>query len=139
MRNQVVQLRQECGALLCACALLCGTLYPLHSRLISVLYQRDILSNQQKELNVFKEQVKSLLDALSMDQTLTTSPRLLLRFRVAVVAVIAANRLLYWASHNSHLFTLTNAIPGCSSFLVCVGRVQPIGNKLTGKLCLICW
>ena len=64
----------------------------------------------------------------------------LLRFRVAAVAVIAANRLRRLGLHTSHVTTVYDALPGVHTLSVCVGGMQVEAAPTLGKsdMCGLC-
>ena len=102
-------LRTDNSSLLAACALLSGALLPVYTRLRHMSAQRRILEQQIGNVDAFKRQARELAQTISME-TATGPGRggrvgsrdhhgrgrgnrcLLLKFRIAAIAVMAANR-----------------------------------------------
>jgi len=122
LRAQLAQSRADAASLLSATALLCGALYPLHRRAYNLAAQRDVLSKQLARFNTFKTRVGELASAMAFGGDKPTKAtgntagvaaqgrsgrmRVLLRFRAAVIAVLAANRLWFRPSRSCRMFTV---------------------------------
>lgn len=129
LRARLDQCRRENDALLSTCALLCGCIYPLHARSVTLAVQRNVLYAQFVRFESFKRQVANIVAALSDDdgaarraiERSRLAPRL--RFRAAVVAVVASNRLARFSTRGGRrAFTSYNILPGTYSTVVCSGE-----------------
>ncbi len=145
LRHQVAHLQNEHNTLLATCALLCGALHPLYQRAASLAAQRHLLTEQLNKFESFKHQVQVLVDALSLDNDnaktdLSSGKKFsakrppLLTFRIGVISVIAANRMIRFNRGNCRMFTAHDAVPGIYSTVVCTGGVQPDHSDFTGSV-----
>ena len=152
LRQQVGQSDSERGVLLTAVSLLAGALYPLYARAAALSAQRHLLQDQNAKLEAFRQQVQRLVGAISGDGAQEEAPRPsrkkgrrgreeeedrprrgpLLRFRTAVISVIAANRLVHFSKGNCRLFTARDAMPGMHIMTVCAGGIQPREKPFKG-------
>lgn len=133
--GQLNTCRIESSALLATCALLCGTVYPLHARYVALLEQRGALNNQLAHFESFKTQVGNLIFAISGERS-DPDPRMSvarisnlaprLRFRATVIAVIAVRRLLGFGDNSCRIFTSFNSLPGVYATAVCVGGTTSV-------------
>ena len=142
LRTHFEQCQREHDALLMACALMSGALYPLYARMTSLAAQRHLLSEQVTNQEAFQQQVLMLVEALSLDrkpqdgkpgQAQRKQRAPLLRFRAAAIAILAGNRLCHQAKNNCRMFTAVDALPQLYSMVVCAGGVQPQVQQFSGQ------
>ncbi|XP_063955976.1 coiled-coil domain-containing protein 171-like isoform X1 [Lytechinus pictus] len=142
-------LRTENSSLLAACALLGGALLPVYTRLGQLAAQRRILEQQIGNVDAFKRQARELAQMLAMepgkgeslpganrDPSRTKRRRssrcLLMRFRVAAIAVMAAHRLLYLAGQTDLLFTTSENTSGSYAVPLCLGNAHMPQRSFSG-------
>ncbi|KFQ11077.1 Coiled-coil domain-containing protein 171, partial [Leptosomus discolor] len=131
VKNMLMQVQKEHSSLLAACALLAGALYPLYGRSCTMSSQRHLLQDQVNTYELVKQEIRTLVHALSdveedsQDETKLKKRRfkgLIRVFRRGVIAVLAANRLKVLAQSSSTLFSWVNGFKGGTGILVCVGE-----------------
>lgn len=137
------------SSLLAACALLTGSLWPAYNRIRSLTSQRNILNEYANALEGLRRMARNLSEMLNNEleeesSFETVSPRgrlsrsdgrhLVLVFRSAVIAVIAANRLRYFGHISSKIF-ISAACPGEIGGLsvVVAGGVSSYEDNFTGR------
>ncbi|XP_072167507.1 coiled-coil domain-containing protein 171-like [Diadema setosum] len=136
----LVDVRSENTSLLTACALLSGALLPAYARIGRLAAQRHVLEQRIHSMDSFKRQARELVQTLSMENGSTGAPRgsgrarrgLLLRFRVAAIAVIAAHRLLYFAAQTDLLFTASESTNGTFAVPICLGNAHMPHRSFSG-------
>lgn len=139
LRGRVGQLQMEQQTLLATAGVLMGALYPLYMRQAALAGERNFLVACLRKFLTFKDQVRMLVEALSMKKEGGKSPRdrpkgsPLLTFRVAVVTVMAANRLANGTLRHCKFFTAQDAPPGVPTSLVCTGGATTQDLPFTGK------
>ncbi|KAJ6669522.1 hypothetical protein lerEdw1_000070 [Lerista edwardsae] len=138
LKSLLTQTQSEHTSLLAACALLSGALYPLYSRSCALSTQRDFLQDQVSTCEIFKQEIRTLANALS--ETEEKKPpegkgkkkvnyRGLIRlFRKGVIAVLAANRLQVLGQSCSSLFSWVDGFREGVAVLVCVGDSKDVRN-----------
>ena len=99
LEQRLIQTQREHSALLAACALLSGALYPQFHKINLLASQRTFLEEQGLAMDSFKSQAKELAETLAMEiedvergNQQRKPKNLLMVFRTGVIAVIAANR-----------------------------------------------
>ena len=124
--------QEEKSALLSACALLSGALWPAYSRIRALTAQRNVLGEYLKVLESLRQQTHSLGEMLSTEMdtdakaersraegaSLRDGRRPALVFRAAAIAVIAANRLCHFRAVSSRAFASSDC-PGGTFRNVC--------------------
>uniref|UniRef100_A0A452USF2 Coiled-coil domain containing 171 n=1 Tax=Ursus maritimus TaxID=29073 RepID=A0A452USF2_URSMA len=130
-KNMLSQTQREQTALLAACALMAGALYPLYSRSCALSTQRDFLQEQVNTFELFKLEVRTLAHALSsVDEKKQEEAKMkrkpfkgLIRvFRKGVIAILAANRLKILGQSCASLFTWMESFKEGIGMLVCTGE-----------------
>ncbi|KAM9367327.1 coiled-coil domain-containing protein 171 [Phaethornis superciliosus] len=130
VKNTLLKVQKEHSSLLVACALLAGALYPLYGRSCAMSSQRDLLQDQVNIYELVKQEIRTLVHALSdveeknQDETKLKKRKfigLIHVFRRGVIAVLAANRLKVLAQSSSSLFSWANGFKGGIGILVCMG------------------
>nr|CAB3228261.1 coiled-coil domain-containing protein 171-like [Phallusia mammillata] len=136
LRGENGNLKQECKALSCACAILLGALYPILRAREDLALQRHLLERITSDGEVCKQQMRELVDTLNDEMAKpdeTKQPSIahcsfravhpLIRFRVAVISVLAANRLQMLSQHaNVSMFTCDDSAMSNSRIVVVAGR-----------------
>lgn len=135
------------ACLLAACALLTGSLWPAYRRIRALTSQRNILNEYVNGLEGLGRMARNLSDMLNNELDDESSPQsqirkpmlkdgrhIILVFRSAVVAVIAANRLRYFG-HVSHKIFVSAACPGEIGGLAVVvaGGTKSFEDNFSGK------
>ena len=140
MRNQLTKTTAERHTLLCTTALLIGAIVPLYDSLSRATSERRFLMDCLTKYLTFKDQLQALVDALSPSNISTESQGFnpakrtpILRFRSAVVTVMAANRLLNGSMKYCQLFTAIDPVPGVLSSIVCTGKVPVQSRPFVGE------
>ncbi|XP_050400373.1 coiled-coil domain-containing protein 171 isoform X2 [Patella vulgata] len=136
LTTKLQDVHHQNSALLAACALLSGVLFPLLSRSNELSSQRHIFEEQMTSWDLCTERALYLVNTLSAElkdrnktpkksktQPVKRSP--LLVFRVGVIAVMAANRLKYFGLSSTHAFVTYDAVYSGNGLLMCTGGVQP--------------
>ncbi|XP_078484807.1 coiled-coil domain-containing protein 171-like [Ciona intestinalis] len=131
LRGENSNMVQERSALVSACVLLLGAVYPLIRARDDLSLQCSLLTKTNNNAEICKQQMRMLVETLSEEIDGENNKRItsvdsfkfihpLIRFRVAVVAVIAANRLKYFGTHaNVSIFTCNDtAISNCRVMVV---------------------
>uniref|UniRef100_A0A8C5TUM7 CC171 protein n=1 Tax=Malurus cyaneus samueli TaxID=2593467 RepID=A0A8C5TUM7_9PASS len=151
VKNTLTQFQKEHSSLLAACALLAGALYPLYGRLCAMSSQRDLLQDQANIYELVNQKIRTLVHVLSDDEEnhedevkikKRKSQNLIYVFRRAVIAVLAANRLIVLAQSSSSLFTWTNGLKEGIGIPVCVGESKKGKRSQSGFclfLCFVCF
>ncbi|XP_071586315.1 coiled-coil domain-containing protein 171 isoform X1 [Heliangelus exortis] len=130
VKNTLLKVQKEHSSLLVACALLAGALYPLYGRSCAMSSQRDFLQDQVNIYELVKQEIRTLVHALSdVEEKNQDEAKLKKRkfiglihvFRRGVIAVLAANRLKVLAQSSSSLFSWANGFKGGIGILVCMG------------------
>ena len=137
VKAQLAHSWQDNRSLLSACAILAGALFPMHSRLVNLVKQKDILLRQLVQFDSFKSRVLELTSVISIgvggERETEERTESFLRFRKAVIAVMAANRLVHFSLDNSRLFVLNNTLPDTGTAIVCVGGKTTEKRRFVGK------
>lgn len=146
LKNVLTKTEKEHTALLAACALLSGALYPLYSRSCALSTQRDFLQDQFNTCEVFKHEIRTLASALTDKEEKKYCEdkvqkkrhyRSLIRlFRKGVIAVLAANRLQMLGQSCSALFSWVDGFREGIGILVCIGDsddVRNVSSKIISK------
>nr|XP_012308913.1 coiled-coil domain-containing protein 171 isoform X2 [Aotus nancymaae] len=125
------QTQREQTSLLAACALMAGALYPLYSRSCALSTQRDFLQEQINTLELFKLEIRTLVQSLSTVEEKKqeeakmkkkTFKGLIHIFRKGVIAILAANRLKILGESCASLFTWMESFKEGIGMLVCSGE-----------------
>uniref|UniRef100_A0A8D2LHA4 Coiled-coil domain containing 171 n=1 Tax=Varanus komodoensis TaxID=61221 RepID=A0A8D2LHA4_VARKO len=140
-KNMLTQAQKEHASLLAACALLSGALYPLYSRSCALSTQRDFLQDQVNTCDIFKQEIRTLANALSEEKKQSDGKvkkkkpyRGLIRlFRKGVIAVLAANRFQMLGQSCSSLFSWVDSFREGIGILVCIGDSKDVHN-LSSKI-----
>ncbi|XP_030832697.1 coiled-coil domain-containing protein 171 isoform X2 [Strongylocentrotus purpuratus] len=150
LSTTLATLHTENSSLLAACALLSGALLPVYTRLGQLAAQRRILEQQIGNVNAFKRQARELAQMLAMEpgkgagaerdhsRTMQGKRRrrssrcLVMRFRVAAIAVMAAHRLLHLAGQTDLLFTTNENTSGSYAVPLCLGNAHMPHRKFSG-------
>ncbi|XP_062985307.1 coiled-coil domain-containing protein 171 isoform X1 [Elgaria multicarinata webbii] len=137
-KSMLTQTQKEHTSLLAACALLSGALYPLYSRSCALSTQRDFLQDQVNTCDVFKQEIRTLANALSETEERKQSDGKVKKkrhykgsirlFRKGVIAVLAANRLQMLGQSCSSLFSWVDSFREGIGILVCVGDSKDVHN-----------
>ncbi|XP_054842104.1 coiled-coil domain-containing protein 171 isoform X2 [Eublepharis macularius] len=130
LKNVLTETQNEHTALLAACALLTGALYPLYSRSCALSTQRDFLQDQFNTYEILKHEIRTLASALADTEEKQCEDKvkkkrhyrgLIHLFRKSVIAVLAANRLQMLAQSCSALFSWVDGFREGIGILVCIG------------------
>uniref|UniRef100_S4RBB1 Coiled-coil domain containing 171 n=1 Tax=Petromyzon marinus TaxID=7757 RepID=S4RBB1_PETMA len=141
LQEQLSRGVDERAALLTACALLSGAIIPLRARAQALATQRLFLAQRADKCDHFCKQLAALGKALSLElkgvQQKSPETRLerkgLLRFRLAVVVVLGANRLQRLGGSTRSIFTWTEGTGDNGAMLVCTGKVKPSEGHMSSK------
>ncbi|XP_072373595.1 coiled-coil domain-containing protein 171 isoform X1 [Scyliorhinus torazame] len=125
------QNQKEHVALLAACALMAGALYPLYSRSCELSVQKDFLQEQINTCEYFKNEIRTVVQVLSLE----SDPSKLKKkkksqkgmtqvFRKGVIVILAANRLRAFGRGYKPLFTWTEGFKDKPRLAVCTGNVK---------------
>ncbi|XP_020825378.1 coiled-coil domain-containing protein 171 isoform X2 [Phascolarctos cinereus] len=130
-KNMLAETQKEHTSLLAACALMSGALYPLYSRSCALSTQRDFLQDQVNTYDVLKQEIRTLVQALSdVEEKKQNEAKLkkkhfkgLIRvFRKGVIVVLAAKRLQILGQKCGSLFTWMESFKEGIGILVCTGE-----------------
>nr|XP_042706462.1 coiled-coil domain-containing protein 171 isoform X2 [Chrysemys picta bellii] len=133
LKSILMQTQKEHTSLLAACALMGGALYPLYSRLCALSTQRDFLQDQVHTYEVLKQEIRTLVCALSdveekrQDEVKIKKKRfkgMIHVFRKGVIAVLAAHRLQILGQSSSSLFSWVDGFKEGIGILVCIGEAK---------------
>ncbi|XP_043370743.1 coiled-coil domain-containing protein 171 isoform X4 [Dermochelys coriacea] len=133
LKSILIQTQKEHASLLAACALMGGALYPLYSRLCSLSTQRDFLQDQVHTYEVLKQEIRTLVSALSdvegkrQDEVKIKKKHfkgMIHVFRKGVIAVLAAHRLQILGQSSSSLFSWVDGFKEGIGILVCIGEAK---------------
>ncbi|XP_005092062.1 coiled-coil domain-containing protein 171 isoform X2 [Aplysia californica] len=135
LRRELAESQVQASSLLSACALLSGAFYPLYSRASMLASERYILEDLYYTWETCRDRALYLCSVLrsgkDSDQDKPERDRRshrkvnpLLRFRVGVIAVLAANRLAYLGEKSTKCFVSYNSGIGDNGLCVCVGRTD---------------
>ncbi|NXY13572.1 CC171 protein, partial [Atrichornis clamosus] len=131
VKNTLTNAQKEHSSLLAACALLAGALCPLYVRICAMSSQRDLLQDQFNIHELVNQKIRSLLQALPVDEENNQDEErlrqrkakvLIYVFRRAVIAVLAVHRLKALARRSCSLFIWTSGLKGGIGIRVCVGE-----------------
>nr|XP_056722632.1 coiled-coil domain-containing protein 171-like [Euleptes europaea] len=138
LKNVLTETQKKHTALLAACALLSGALYPLYSRSCALSTQRDFLQDQLNTCEVFKHEIRTLANALAdIEEKKHCEDKvqkkrhyrgLLRLFRKGVIAVLAANRLQMLGQSCSALFSWVDGFREGIGILVSIGDSKNVQN-----------
>ncbi|XP_074851031.1 coiled-coil domain-containing protein 171 isoform X2 [Carettochelys insculpta] len=137
LKSILIQTQKEHASLLAACALMSGALYPLYSRLCALSTQRDFLQDQVHIYEVLKQEIRTLVCALSdVEEKSQNEVRVkkehfkgMIRvFRKGVIAVLAAHRLQILGQSSSSLFSWVDGFKEGIGILVCIGETKAKHN-----------
>ncbi|XP_078621913.1 coiled-coil domain-containing protein 171-like isoform X2 [Branchiostoma floridae x Branchiostoma japonicum] len=139
LRGKLSRAQSDRASLLTACALLVGALYPMYARNGALAAQRTLMEEQFNNCEAMKHQAKVLVETLSSamgemtGNVPTTRPwNPTLKFRVGVIAVLAANRLNSFAGQGCKLFVSHDAPDGVGRSIVCIGGLKGSSKSITG-------
>ncbi|CAM4558829.1 unnamed protein product [Lepidochelys olivacea] len=133
LKSILMQTQKEHASLLAACALMGGALYPLYSRLCALSTQRDFLQDQVHTYEVLKQEIRTLVNALSdvegkrQDEVKIKKKYfkgMIRVFRKGVIAVLAAHRLQILGRSSSSLFSWVDGFKEGIGILVCIGEAK---------------
>uniref|UniRef100_A0A452I064 Uncharacterized protein n=1 Tax=Gopherus agassizii TaxID=38772 RepID=A0A452I064_9SAUR len=133
LKSILIQTQKEHTSLLAACALMGGALYPLYSRLCALSTQRDFLQDQVHTYEVLKQEIRTLVYALSdveekrQDEVKIKKKHfkgMIHVFRKGVIAVLAAHRLQILGQSSSSLFSWVDGFKEGIGILVCIGEAK---------------
>ncbi|XP_074984903.1 coiled-coil domain-containing protein 171 isoform X5 [Caretta caretta] len=133
LKSILMQTQKEHASLLAACALMGGALYPLYSRLCALSTQRDFLQDQVHTYEVLKQEIRTLVNALSdvegkrQDEVKIKKKHfkgMIRVFRKGVIAVLAAHRLQILGRSSSSLFSWVDGFKEGIGILVCIGEAK---------------
>ncbi|XP_065262681.1 coiled-coil domain-containing protein 171 [Emys orbicularis] len=133
LKSILMQTQKEHTSLLAACALMGGALYPLYSRLCALSTQRDFLQDQVHTYEVLKQEIRTLVSALSdveekrQDEVKIKKKHfkgMIHVFRKGVIAVLAAHRLQILGQSSSSLFSWVDGFKEGIGILVCIGEAK---------------
>ncbi|KAM7166078.1 coiled-coil domain-containing protein 171 isoform 3-T4 [Macrochelys suwanniensis] len=133
LKSILIQTQKEHTSLLAACALMGGALYPLYSRLCALSTQRDFLQDQVHAYEVLKQEIRTLVNALSdvegkrQDEVKIKKKHfkgMIHVFRKGVIAVLAAHRLQNLGQSSSSLFSWVDGFKEGIGILVCIGEAK---------------
>ena len=139
LQDHLTHSQSERDVLLTACSLLAGAFYPLYARTNVLSCERNILDQHAINCDSFKKQAAELVTTLGMElgdslvgqQYGKRSP--LLRFRAAVIAVLAANRLNYFQHYCSRMFLTYSTSIGINPTLVSTGGMTSSKKPFKGN------
>uniref|UniRef100_A0A4W3I5V2 Coiled-coil domain containing 171 n=1 Tax=Callorhinchus milii TaxID=7868 RepID=A0A4W3I5V2_CALMI len=136
LKKTLCQTQKEHTALLAACALMAGALYPLYSRSCAFFVQKNFLQEQIISYEYFKNEVKTVVQVLSVEgnpgkskKRKTLDRGMIQVFRNCVIAVIAANRFRTFGRGCGQLFTWIENFKESPRLLVCTGRAKSYIKK----------
>ncbi|KAK7484591.1 hypothetical protein BaRGS_00024223 [Batillaria attramentaria] len=145
LRQQLSEVQTRSKTLLCACALLCGAVYPLYARSNALASQRHLLEEQMIVWDNCRERAQYLVNVLNteMTQTPDTPERdrkhgpqrnRLVQFRVGVIAVLAAHRLIRFGRLCCRCFVAYDSVSAGNGIMVCTGGVKlpPTAGPVVG-------
>ncbi|XP_069780569.1 coiled-coil domain-containing protein 171 isoform X2 [Narcine bancroftii] len=125
------QKQKEHVALLAACALMAGALYPLYSRSCELSVQKDFLKEQVSTCDYFKNEIRTVVQVLSLEGNPDKSQKrkkpqrgLIQVFRKIVIAILAANRLQAFGLGRRPLFTWSEGIKNKPKLAVFSGNTK---------------
>ncbi|XP_041123319.1 coiled-coil domain-containing protein 171-like [Polyodon spathula] len=131
--------QRENAALLSACALMAGALYPLYCNLCAISSQKDMLLEQVNATLAFKNQIETLVLALSSEDKKEEkqgvnvpklqSKGLIKVFRKGVIAVIAARRFRMLGKASRYLFSWADGFQELPGLTVYMGQQSKSKNK----------
>ncbi|KAM9137731.1 coiled-coil domain-containing protein 171 isoform 2-T2 [Pangshura tecta] len=133
LKSILMQTQKEHTSLLAACALMSGALYPLYSRLCALSTQRDFLQDQVHTYEVLKQEIRTLVYALSdVEEKRQDEAKIKKKhfkgmihvFRKGVIAVLAAHRLQILGQSSSSLFSWVDGFKEGIGILVCIGEAK---------------
>ncbi|XP_060695910.1 coiled-coil domain-containing protein 171-like isoform X3 [Hemiscyllium ocellatum] len=129
-KKQLSQTRKEHVALLAACALMAGALYPLYSRFRELSVQKDILQDQVHIFEYFKNEIRTVVQVLSLESNPSKLKKkkpqkgLIQVFRKSVIAILAVNRLQALGLGYKPLFTWSEGFNNKPRLVICTGKVK---------------
>ncbi|XP_074923420.1 coiled-coil domain-containing protein 171 isoform X3 [Chelonoidis abingdonii] len=133
LKSILIQTQKEHTSLLAACALMGGALYPLYSRLCALSTQRDFLQDQVHTYEVLKQEIRTLVYALSdVEEKRQDEMKIKKKhfkgmihvFRKGVIAVLAAHRLQILGQSSNSLFSWVDGFREGIGILVCIGEAK---------------
>ncbi|XP_078250997.1 coiled-coil domain-containing protein 171 isoform X2 [Rhinoraja longicauda] len=131
------QKQKEHVALLAACALMAGAIYPLYNRSCELSVQKDFLKEQINACEYFKNEIRTVVQVLSLEGNPSKSKKrkkpqrgLIQIFRKSVIAIMAANRLRAFGLGCRPLFTWSEGIKNKPRLAVCSGYTK---SSFTGS------
>lgn len=139
LRWQFAESKKQNASLIAACSLLSGALYPLCDRANQLSNQRRFFEDYINIWEPCRKQASILVETLSTEMISVTAAKsdkpklcnkkLLLRFRVGVVCVLAANRLKTFGQYANTTVICDTHILDHGSLLICTGGL----SKITGN------
>ncbi|CAG5125617.1 unnamed protein product, partial [Candidula unifasciata] len=146
LRHSLAESQVHVSSLLSACALLSGAVYPLYTRVLMLASERHILEDiyttwescRERALylsSVLRSGKDSDQDRPERDSKLHRKIRPVLRFRVGVIVVLAANRLLNLAHTSARCFLSSTSSSASISLSVNVGGFYPGARTFTVDQC----
>jgi len=144
LRRQLLDSHTQTSSLSSACALLAGALYPLYARANELSSERRVMEDQmitwdlcreraQYLVSVLNSELKSEAEKPERDRRKREKRCPLLCFRTGVIAVMAANRLWFWARSSSKMFVTYDTMSGNNGLLVCTGGITPNRRPFRGN------
>ncbi|XP_074139041.1 coiled-coil domain-containing protein 171 isoform X3 [Sminthopsis crassicaudata] len=136
-KNILTETQKEHSSLLAACALMSGALYPLYSRSCALSTQRDFLQDQVNTYDILKQEIRTLVQALSdVEEKKQNEAKLKKKhfkglicvFRKGVIAVLAAKRFQILGQKCGSLFTWMESFKEGIGILVCTGELKENHN-----------
>ncbi|XP_043573472.1 coiled-coil domain-containing protein 171-like isoform X6 [Chiloscyllium plagiosum] len=129
-KKQLSQTWKEHVALLAACALMAGALYPLYNRFRELSVQKDILQDQVHIFEYFKNEIRTVVQVLSLESNPSKLKKkkpqkgLIQVFRKSVIAILAVNRLQALGLGYKPLFTWSEGFNNKPRLVICTGKVK---------------
>ncbi|XP_031817397.1 coiled-coil domain-containing protein 171 isoform X5 [Sarcophilus harrisii] len=136
-KNMLTETQKEHSSLLAACALMSGALYPLYSRSCALSTQRDFLQDQVNTYDMLKQEIRTLVQALSdVEEKKQNEAKLKKKhfkglicvFRKGVIAVLAVKRFQILGQKCGSLFTWMESFKEGIGILVCTGELKENHN-----------
>ncbi|KAG8455058.1 hypothetical protein GDO86_001324, partial [Hymenochirus boettgeri] len=142
IKNLLINTEKDHKSLLAACALMVGALYPLYSRACLLRTQKHFLENQVNICLQVNNEIQMLVEMLSENEEKYPNAakmskkqcKGILRFRIAVIVVLAVNRLFHFGRSCTSLFTWRESSVIGTGILVCTGCTKDL-KKIPSKQC----
>ncbi|XP_025077162.1 coiled-coil domain-containing protein 171-like isoform X2 [Pomacea canaliculata] len=133
LRQQLSEAQTQSRSLLTACALLCGAVYPLYARMNALSSQRHLLEEQMVLWDNCRDRARYLVNVLTAELSQPEHPRVhdrklprkhLLGFRVGVIVVLAAHRLVRLGQLCCRCFVAYDTASAGNGIVVLTGGVK---------------